>query len=225
MAAAVFERELRRGTPEPCLHRFQVRPGDCVFLPAGAVHALGQGLLAAEIQQASDTTFRLFDWNRLGADGKPRELHIEQGLAAIDYDLGPVAVQTPQATDRPEVVRLAACDKFILDRWRFDRSQKIGGDNRFHIVAVLTGEASVEGDAAARPLAACGQTILIPGRRGAKRPSRPAAAWSCWISTCPDGAVRWVGCRQERVGDGRVYVFEGIYVSYEQYMSYKTYTL
>ena len=74
-----LERELNRGTCELCLHHFEPRVGDCVFLPAGTVHALGGGLLIAEVQQSSDTTYRLFDWNRVGPDGRPRALHIEAG--------------------------------------------------------------------------------------------------------------------------------------------------
>ena len=94
---AALERELVRGTTELCLHKFEPKVGDCIFIPAGTVHALGAGLVVAEIQQASDTTFRLFDWNRVGPDGKPRQLHIEESLAAIDYSAGPVQPQVPPA--------------------------------------------------------------------------------------------------------------------------------
>ncbi len=68
-----------QGTCEKLLHHFQPKAGDCLFIPAGTVHALGAGLLVAEVQQSSDTTFRLYDWNRVGPDGKPRPLHVEQG--------------------------------------------------------------------------------------------------------------------------------------------------
>src|SRR5207245_2472669 len=81
---AALQREVQRGTTELCLHRLEPKPGDCLFIPAGTVHALGAGLLVAEIQEASDTTFRLFDWNRVGPDGNPRPLHVEQALATID---------------------------------------------------------------------------------------------------------------------------------------------
>ncbi|MEZ6072331.1 MAG: type I phosphomannose isomerase catalytic subunit [Pirellulales bacterium] len=64
-----FEREMKRGTAELCLNSFEPAVGQCVFIPAGLVHALGEGLLIFEIQQSSDTTYRLFDWNRLQADG------------------------------------------------------------------------------------------------------------------------------------------------------------
>ena len=73
-----------------CLHSFEPQSGDCVFLPAGTVHAVGGGVLFAEIQQTSDATFRLFDWNRRDAHGKSRPLHIEESLASIHWDQGPV---------------------------------------------------------------------------------------------------------------------------------------
>ena len=82
---AELRREVERGRTELCLHSFEARAGQCLFIPAGTVHALGAGLLVAEIQQASDTTYRLFDWNRTGPDGQPRKLHVEEALAAIDY--------------------------------------------------------------------------------------------------------------------------------------------
>jgi mannose-6-phosphate isomerase len=156
-----FERELTRGTCELCLHKVEPKPGDCIFLPAGTVHALGAGLLIAEIQQASDLTYRLFDWNRPGADGEPRPLHIAEALEVIDYERGPVNPQQPRATGQPHIARLVECDKFILDRWQFDVPQAIGGDNRFHLLAVLSGAISIDGDPSSGPLRA-GQTVLLP---------------------------------------------------------------
>src|SRR5436305_8108749 len=81
---------LAEGTVAGCLHRFRPRPGDCLFLPAGTVHAVGGGVLMAEVQQTSDATFRLFDWNRVDASGRSRQLHIEEALACIDWKRGPV---------------------------------------------------------------------------------------------------------------------------------------
>lgn len=169
-----LEREVHRGTTELCLHRFEPQPGDCVFIPAGTVHAIGAGLLIAEIQQASDTTFRLYDWNRVGPDGKPRALHIAQSLDAIDFDAGPIHAQIPQATGRPGVERLVACDKFVLDRWSVSTPQTVGGDDRFHILAMLAGGALVDGiraggatapgDPSHGPLVK-GETCLVPACR------------------------------------------------------------
>jgi len=167
-----LEREIARGTSHLCLHKFEPQVGDCVYLPAGTIHALGDGLLIAEIQQASDTTYRLYDWNRVGPDGKLRDLHIQQGLDAIDFDRGPAEPQTPQPTGRPHVEQLVAGDKFVLDRWRFEKDEMIAGDERFHILAVLDGKLSVEGDAEQQPLTK-GQTMLLPASIGATQ-LRPA---------------------------------------------------
>lgn len=158
---AALAREVARGTTELCLHKFEPQPGDCVFLPAGTVHALGSGLVVAEIQQTSNTTFRLYDWNRVGADGNRRELHVEQALEAIDYDYGPIGPQTPAATSDPQVQRLIACDKFVLDRCRFDTRRRWPADQRCHILAILSGTVSVSGDPAPEPLRR-GDTLLLP---------------------------------------------------------------
>lgn len=163
-----FEREVNRGTTALCLHHFEPRPGDCVFIPAGTVHALGEGLVIAEIQQASDTTFRLFDWNRTDAHGQPRPLHVEAALNVIDYDKGPVSSQTPQHTDLAHVHRLVCCDKFWLDRWTCDGAQEIPGDDRFHIVSVLEGALRLDGDPTGEPLKR-GQTVLLPASVNPRR--------------------------------------------------------
>lgn len=157
----MLERAVSDRRMESCLHRFEPQAGDCIFIPAGTVHALGEGLLVAEIQQASDTTFRLFDWNRVGADGKSRELHIEAGMAVIDFDRGPVAVQAPQETDQASVQRLVECDKFILERRTLSGNGEIATRGRFHILAVLSGQISLGGDPSDKPLSA-GQTALVP---------------------------------------------------------------
>ncbi len=161
----MLARELARETCELCVERIEPKPGDCFYLPAGVVHALGPGLLVAEIQQASDTTFRLFDWNRPGPDGNPRELHVDEAMAAIDFEHGPVAPQVPQPSNHSHVEQLVTCDKFVLDRWRFDSPQPVGGDQRFHVLIVLDGAVDVAGDAAGPPLEA-GGVVLLPAALG-----------------------------------------------------------
>jgi len=156
-----FETNVKDGTTKKCLHRIQPHVGDCIFIPAGTVHALGEGLVVAEIQQSSNTTFRLFDWNRVGADGNPRPLHIEEGIAVIDYERGPVAPQVPIATDRANVERLVGCEKFILDRVIVRRQTNLGGDNGFHIVAVLEGNLECNGVQFTK-----GETMLLPASCG-----------------------------------------------------------
>ncbi len=80
-----FERRSRDGTVASLFHVHPVTAGDAMFLPSGRVHALGGGNLVFEVQQNSDTTYRVFDWNRVGADGRPRELHLERSLASINF--------------------------------------------------------------------------------------------------------------------------------------------
>jgi len=80
-----FERALADGTVASCVHRMDARTGDSLFVPSGRLHALGRGLLIYEIQQNSDTTYRVFDWNRVGLEGKPRELHVAECLQCIDF--------------------------------------------------------------------------------------------------------------------------------------------
>jgi len=173
---------LRQGTCEACLHAFHPRPGDCVFLPAGTVHALGAGLLVAEIQQPSDVTYRLFDWNRVGLDGKPRPLHVELGLEAIHFDFGPVMPQQARATDRPGVTRLVECDKFVLDRWEIEAPQTAGGDQRFHVITVLEGSLQIVGDPDLAVLPR-GTTVLLPAALGEVRvvPLEPTVALDAYL--------------------------------------------
>jgi len=83
------EEAVRSGCFEQLLVRHEAKFGDVFFIPGGLVHAIGDGVRLYEVQQSSNTTFRLYDWGRVGADGKPRELHIEKGRQAVDYSLPP----------------------------------------------------------------------------------------------------------------------------------------
>lgn len=165
------------GTSDECLHAFEPQVGDCVFIRAGTVHALGEGLAIAEIQQASNTTFRLFDWNRLDKDGQSRPLHIEQSLAVTDFDRGPVAPQTPKPTGQQGVERLVECDKFVLDRACRSEPLTVELGNRFHLIAVLEG--ALELSTQEQPLALSkGQTVLVPAVLGSIQLSpQPSATW------------------------------------------------
>lgn len=182
MTRESLAREVAAGRTEICLQSFEPRVGDCVFIPAGTVHALGAGLMIAEIQQASDTTYRLYDWNRTGPDGQPRKMHIDQALDAIDYSTRAIHKQVPKPTDQPHVERLVSCDKFVLDRWRLETLHSLGGDERFHILSVLEGEVllSPSGEQVQTHVASSstsdevsllslirGQTVLLPASLGA----------------------------------------------------------
>jgi mannose-6-phosphate isomerase len=162
---AGLKKAIQRGVLERYLHRFEPTLGQCVYLPAGTVHALGKGLLIAEIQQTSDNTFRLYDWNRIGPDGKSRPLHIEQGLEATDYAQGPILPREPEQTDQEHIERLVHCDQFVLDRWHLSAPRTAGGDGRCHIMTVLDGSVDIRPDPAEQPLQR-GGTALLPAEIG-----------------------------------------------------------
>ncbi len=152
---------LQSGEVESLLHAIHPKPGDCIFIPAGTVHALGAGLLVAEIQQASNTTFRLFDWNRVGPDGKPRELHIDKALEVIDYESGPRPIQIPQLTNQEGRRRLVACEKFNLDLLAQVDLLTIADDSTFHILTTPTGGVELVGDNFHEELR-IGESVLLP---------------------------------------------------------------
>lgn len=155
------------GTCEECLHAFEPKVGDCVFIEAGTVHALGEGLVIAEIQQASNTTFRLFDWNRVDADGKPRPLHIDQSLSTIDFTRGPVQPQTPLPLDG-EYEELVRCDKFVLGRYELTGSVDIDLKKNFHLLACIGGHATIHAGDHLRGIEK-GATLLVPAVCGSIR--------------------------------------------------------
>lgn len=164
LKAGVTRAELQKAIglnqAETLLHCFEPQRGDCLFIPAGTVHALGAGLLIAEIQQCSNTTFRLYDWGRVDQDGNARELHVEQGLAATSYSQGPVSPQAPSRLD-DQVERLVDCDKFKLDRVTLSSNRSFETSGEFKMIAMLSGEMSLDRDPAAEPMRK-GDTCLIP---------------------------------------------------------------
>ncbi len=149
-------------TTDQVLHQIQPRRGDCIFIPAGTVHAIGAGLLIAEIQQSSDTTYRLFDWNRVDDQGNSRPLHIEQALDVTDYGRGPVSVQAAVRSAEPDVSELVRCDKFVMRRWKLSTgSRELTTGGSFRILACVEGQTRIDGDPCGRPLRR-GQSMLVP---------------------------------------------------------------
>jgi len=123
---AVLKRELATGTLPLCLARYEPRPGQCYFVPAGTVHALGGGTAVFEVQQTSDATFRLYDWGRVDAQGRPRALHLEAGLACIRTQPEGAGLQKPQPLD-PGLEQLVASRFFQLRRWTGPLSAEAAG--------------------------------------------------------------------------------------------------
>ncbi len=96
---------------EKLLNRVEVRPMDVIYIPAGTVHAIGGGLVLAEMQQASDTTYRLYDWGRMGLDGKPRPLHIEEAMESIDFEFR----KDPPWMPRRDLGKVVESPAFIME--------------------------------------------------------------------------------------------------------------
>lgn len=166
--ATVLRRAIAQGTAADCLHSFEPKPGDCLFLPAGTVHAVGGGVLIAEIQQTSDATFRLYDWDRVGTDGKRRELHIDKGLACIDWSAGPVHPVRAEgygATQGSVWQQLVSCPYFEMSYLRQSEPFSLSGNGRLQVVMVLHGRTEVWTPEGNRTLAA-GDTLLLPAASG-----------------------------------------------------------
>jgi mannose-6-phosphate isomerase len=158
-----FAKAIENGNVEHLLHSFEPKPGDSILIEAGTVHAIGAGVLLAEIQQTSDATFRVYDWGRVGADGKPRELHIRQAMESINFKRGPVNPIKPQ---RESIAfgtseRLARSDYFALERLSISSPARVGRSDRFTILMGLEGASDVVygGKATLLPF---GQTLLLP---------------------------------------------------------------
>jgi mannose-6-phosphate isomerase len=136
IAAPQLREALATGKVTDCLHSFTPRAGDFLFLPAGTLHAVGGGVLLAEIQQTSDATFRLFDWNRLDAKGKPRALHVEESFASIHWNQGPIdPIRGDDARSQ-----LVACPYFQIERLGSESPVVLGGKDRLQALIVTQGQ-------------------------------------------------------------------------------------
>ena len=159
-----FTAACRENKAVSLLHSFPAAAGQCVFIPAGTIHAIGAGLLVAEIQQASDTTYRIDDWGRMGNDGKPRPLHLQQALEVSDFVSGPVNPIIATAEQGNSL--LVRCPYFELNRISTTTPVELGGDGRFHLLAVIDGEAEIAGTPGKLDK---GATLLLPAALGPTR--------------------------------------------------------
>ena len=134
-----FERALREGKVAEKIHHIAMKPGDAIFIPSGRIHAIGAGNVIVEVQQNSDTTYRVFDWNRLGLDGKPRTLHVEESMQSIDFgDIEP-------AVTRPAGESLVKCDHFEVEKWDLQSPRRAFDEGKFAIFTMLGGDVECGG--------------------------------------------------------------------------------
>ena len=163
VSAESFRTAMAAQTTAETLHAFTPKAGDCVFLEAGTVHAIGAEILLFEVQQTSDITYRLYDWDRIDAKtGQPRALHVDRGLACSNFAAGPCHPVTPRPVgDRHELV---ACPYFALHRHGGDKPMSAGGDGTCRVVVAVAGRGTLAGE----PFR-MGDVVLLPASLGAVR--------------------------------------------------------
>ena len=152
-----FANAITEGTVEQLLQKVPVEPGQCHFLPAGTPHTIGPGLLIAEIQTPSDTTYRVFDFNRLDDTGKPRPLHIEEALESIHFDASGdnLSVTT--------VGRLVDCQYFKVDKGHQAKNcELLLSPGRMKVLIILTGSGTLLATTGISVDFEPGETFLIP---------------------------------------------------------------
>ena len=134
-----FETALAEGSVADLVHRIPTRPNSFIFIPSGRIHAIDAGNLIFEIQQNSDTTYRVFDWNRVGLNGEPRELHIQSSLASIDFsDFEPSLGEVVE-----EVI--VSCNHFHVERWSLTESRSAHNRRQFAVFQCASGKVEFAG--------------------------------------------------------------------------------
>jgi mannose-6-phosphate isomerase len=154
-----FEEAIEDGTVESCAHRFPVRKGHSILVRSGQIHAIDAGNLILEIQQNSDTTYRVYDWGRVGLDGQARELHVADSLASIDFtDIEPQPVEPVEGD-----ALLAQCREFMIRKLQMERGRAIvfGAREQARLLHVVSGRVRIEGDAESWD-ASGGDNLLLP---------------------------------------------------------------
>jgi mannose-6-phosphate isomerase len=152
-----FARAIEDGTAADLLAAVAVRPGECHFIPAGTVHSLGAGLLIAEVQTPSDTTYRVFDWNRVGESGQSRPLHIAEALESIHFDV------TPDKLPVTTVGRLVDCEYFRVDKGhQARRGELLLGRGGLRVLIFLAGGGTIRSSRVEPVPFKAGDCLLIP---------------------------------------------------------------
>ena len=147
-----FKKAIKDGDLGEYLHRVEIKQGDHVCVPSGTLHAILEGALLAEIQQNSNTTYRVFDWNRVGDDGEPRELHVEKALDVIDFNQVKKALPLPQEKESEigfSVENLCRNQYFTTDRYYLEEGATIDGlcdGSTLEIWGLLSGTIKLNGE-------------------------------------------------------------------------------
>ena len=157
-----YEKRIADGTIIDVLAKHEVHPGDVFFLPAGRIHAICSGCFLAEIQQTSDLTYRIWDYGRLGLDGKPRQLHTDLAKQAIDFRVQDT-YRTLYEPLKDEEVELVSCPYFTTNLYdlTLPYAKDLSEIDSFMVVMCVSGSGTLEVDGESVDIRQ-GQTILIP---------------------------------------------------------------
>jgi mannose-6-phosphate isomerase len=157
---------------EACLQCLPVEAGDAVFIPAGTLHAMLAGVMVVEVEQNSDTTYRVYDWGRLGADGRPRPLHIAKGLEVIDFQQAPPGVCRPlplAAGNGITCHEISRCQYFVVEKLQFDPGAACAGHTdgqTLEIWGTVEGQSELSWAAGPAVLLPAIRFCLVPARLG-----------------------------------------------------------
>lgn len=163
-----FGEAVERGQIGRTLNEVPVKPGDVFYIPAGTVHAILDGILLAEIQQNSNTTYRIYDWDRVGADGKGRTLHIGHAMNVIRFDSGAhgPAILPVREESGCRVRTVSRCPFFSIDEIEAEgRYEASTSPRSFEVLMNLDGAGGIEYDGGREEIP-CGQTLLLPACLG-----------------------------------------------------------
>jgi mannose-6-phosphate isomerase len=175
-----FQSAIEKGGLENFFERLPVLPGDSFFVPPGTPHTIGPGMILCEVQQNSDFTYRLYDFRRVDAQGKPRQLHVEKAMAVIDFAHrhgGKVAPLALPASNGFKKSLLAACPYFASERWDFSSAYQASSDPaRFELLIVLDGTGELKWSGGSNPYRQ-GECWFIPAQLGqfSLLPEKPTA--------------------------------------------------
>ncbi len=196
-----YERRVADGTLGEILHRVAVQPGEAFYIPAGTLHAIGAGIVLFETQQASDLTYRIFDWNRMGADGKPRELHVAKAADVLDYrqsqsrPIEPV----PYAFEGFTRTAFIADRHFLVERVTATETAATMSTHGRPLIVMALGDplkvACDGGEAELQPY----QTALIPAAAGHAAVSTPGES-AAFMYVTPPASIDEVARRFKEAG-------------------------
>jgi len=165
----LFKSAIEDGSAEDCLQHVPLRAGEAVFVPAGTAHTIGAGLVLCEIQEYSDLTYRVFDYNRRDAQGRSRELHIEKALQVMRFGEQHGGKIAPAQIVRGGVTEtfFIACRFFAAEKWEFaERIAAATSPEHFELLVILEGHGSIQSDSESVEYAPA-QAWLLPAALGA----------------------------------------------------------